>query len=136
MLVGLIIACEILFWALLLAGLGARYLLRHSRLSSALLVSAPLVDLLLLAVSIIDLRRGGSATAAHTVAAIYLGVSVGSGTTSSAGLTRGSPTALPAARRRLARRGTGAPTQLASVGSGCDTSSPGRWVTRSCCWPW
>lgn len=55
--------------------------MRHSRLSSALLVSAPLVDLLLLAVSIIDLRRGGSATAAHTVAAIYLGVSVGSGTT-------------------------------------------------------
>lgn len=79
MLVGLIVVCEVLFWVVLLAGLAARYLLRRRRLGAALLVAAPFVDLILLTASAIDLRGGGTATTAHGLAAVYIGVSVGFG---------------------------------------------------------
>jgi hypothetical protein len=78
-LVVLILVCEVLFWVVLLAGLAARYLLRRERLSRVLLVAAPLVDLILLTASALDLRGGGTATAAHSLAAVYIGVSVGFG---------------------------------------------------------
>ncbi len=79
MLIGLILACEVLFWVVLFSGLAARYLLRRERLSRVLLVCAPLVDLILLTATALDLRAGGTATAAHSLAAIYIGVSVGFG---------------------------------------------------------
>ncbi|KNX37247.1 hypothetical protein [Luteipulveratus halotolerans] len=79
MLVALIAVCEVLFWVLILLGLAARYLAHRRRLSTALLVSAPLVDLVLLGAAVVDLRHGGTATPAHALAAIYLGVSVGFG---------------------------------------------------------
>ncbi len=79
MLVALILACEVLFWVVLLAGLTARYLLRRERLSRVLLIAAPMVDLILLTTSALDLRAGGTATTAHSLAAIYIGVSVGFG---------------------------------------------------------
>ncbi|GAB3254503.1 hypothetical protein GCM10027425_14070 [Alteromonas gracilis] len=79
MLYAVIIACEILFWVAVLSGLVARYLLRRPRLGAALLVSAPLVDLVLLVATVLDLRGGGEATTAHALAAVYLGVSVGFG---------------------------------------------------------
>lgn len=75
-LVALIIACEVAFWILLGAGLIARYPLRRPRLGAALLVGVPVVDLVLLVASIIDLRGGGTATFAHGLAAAYLGISV------------------------------------------------------------
>jgi hypothetical protein len=74
-----IIACEAGFWVLLVGGLAARYLLRARRLSTALLVSVPLVDVVLLAISVLDLRRGGEATVAHGLAAVYIGVSLAFG---------------------------------------------------------
>jgi 2TM domain len=74
-----IIACEVGFWVLLLGGLAARYLLRAKRLSTALLISVPLVDVVLLAVSVLDLRRGGEASLAHGLAAVYIGVSLAFG---------------------------------------------------------
>jgi hypothetical protein len=74
-----IIACEIGFWVLLVSGLAARYVLRARRLSTALLLAVPLVDVLLLAISVVDLRRGGEAGAAHGLAAVYIGVSVAFG---------------------------------------------------------
>jgi hypothetical protein len=74
-----IIAGEIGFWVLLVAGLVARYLLKARTLSAALLVSVPLVDVALLAFSVVDLRRGGEAGTAHALAAVYLGVSVAFG---------------------------------------------------------
>ncbi|MEV4199618.1 hypothetical protein [Micromonospora globbae] len=74
-----IIACEIGFWVLLLAGLTARYPLRAKTLSAVLLVCVPLVDVVLLALSVIDLRGGGQASTAHGLAAIYIGVSVAFG---------------------------------------------------------
>jgi hypothetical protein len=75
----LIIACEIGFWALLLAGLAARYLLKAKTLSVILLICVPVVDVVLLAASVIDLRNGGQANFAHGLAAIYIGVSVAFG---------------------------------------------------------
>ncbi|HEY7486061.1 MAG TPA: hypothetical protein VH912_16470 [Streptosporangiaceae bacterium] len=79
MLLAVIVACEIGFWVFLLAGLAARYLLRWPRASVALLSCAPLVDLVLLVVATLDLRDGGRATVAHSLAAVYIGVSVGFG---------------------------------------------------------
>lgn len=76
----MIIACEVGFWLVLLAGLVARYLLRRPRLGAALLVCVPLVDLVLLVTSALDLRYGGGdASLAHGLAALYLGVSVAFG---------------------------------------------------------
>lgn len=80
-LIGLIVVCEVLFWVVLLAGLAARYVLHRQRLSSVLLVCAPLVDLVLLVASVLDLRGGGTAGTPHYLAAIYIGVSVGFGHT-------------------------------------------------------
>lgn len=79
MLYAVIITCEVLFWVLVLAGLATRYLLRRPRLGGWLLVAAPLVDLVLLAATVLDLRSGAAATTAHALAAVYLGVSVGFG---------------------------------------------------------
>jgi hypothetical protein len=72
----LIVAAEIAFWSILLAGLVARYVLGRPRLGLALLIATPFVDLLLLAVTTIDLRRGGEAALPHALAAVYIGVSI------------------------------------------------------------
>jgi hypothetical protein len=70
---------EVAFWIFIALGLTARYLLHRPRLGAGLLICAPLVDLVLLTASIIDLRGGGDASIVHALAAIYLGVSVGFG---------------------------------------------------------
>ena len=77
--VAAIVVCEIGFWVVLLAGLAARYLLRARRLGAALLVAVPLVDVVLLGIAVVDLRRGAPAEIAHGLAAVYLGVSVAFG---------------------------------------------------------
>ncbi len=74
-----IVACEVGFWVLLVLGLLARYLFRARRLGAALLISVPVVDVVLLAISVVDLRRGGEASIAHGLAAIYIGVSLAFG---------------------------------------------------------
>jgi len=79
MLVAVIIACEIGFWVVIAAGLIARYPLRRARLGAALLVCAPIVDLVLLTATVIDLSRGATAEFAHGLAAAYLGFSVAFG---------------------------------------------------------
>jgi hypothetical protein len=76
LLIALIIAAEIAFWLILLAGLVTRYALRRPRLGTALLVATPFVDLVLLAATTIDLHRGADAALAHALAAVYIGVSV------------------------------------------------------------
>ena len=76
MIYSVIVGCEVGFWIFLLAGLACRYLLRRLRLGGALLICVPVVDLILLVASIIDLRQGGQASVADALAAIYLGVSV------------------------------------------------------------
>ncbi len=79
MLIALIVAAEIAFWVLLAMGLAARYLLRRKRLSTVLLASVPLVDLVLLIATTIDLAGGATARGAHGLAAAYIGVSVAFG---------------------------------------------------------
>jgi len=75
----LIAACEVGFWLLLLCGLLARYAWHRPRLGATLLVLTPLVDVVLLVATTIDLRRGAEAGAVHALAAIYVGVSVAYG---------------------------------------------------------
>nr|WP_200801160.1 MULTISPECIES: hypothetical protein [unclassified Paenibacillus] len=79
LLVAFIIACEIGFWVFVVAGLACRYLLRLKKLGSALLIATPLIDVLLLAAALWDIRSGAAATAAHGIAAIYIGVSIAFG---------------------------------------------------------
>ncbi len=75
----IIIVCEIGFWVLLLSGLACRYLFSWRALSTFLLACVPLVDLILLGATVIDLRNGATATFAHGLAAAYIGFTVGFG---------------------------------------------------------
>lgn len=73
---GLILACEVAFWVVLLLGLAARYALRRPRLGKVLLLSLPAIDLLLLAFTAMDLRGGRPATFAHGLATAYIGFTI------------------------------------------------------------
>jgi len=79
MLIAIIVAAEIGFWVLLGAGLVARYLLGRRRLGAVLLALVPLVDLVLLVASVIDLAGGATAGFKHGLAAAYIGFSVAFG---------------------------------------------------------
>ncbi|MEJ2854364.1 MULTISPECIES: hypothetical protein [unclassified Saccharothrix] len=78
-LVVVIVACEVGFWVVLGLGLLARYVLRMRKVGGVLLVCTPLVDVVLLVATVVDLRGGGEATTVHGLAAVYLGVSVAFG---------------------------------------------------------
>ncbi|ADD44475.1 hypothetical protein [Stackebrandtia nassauensis] len=71
-----IIGCEVGFWVLLGGGLAVRYFLKMRRLSSALLISVPLIDVVLLAFSIFDMRSGADGELRHALAAAYIGYSI------------------------------------------------------------
>ncbi len=73
MILYVIIACEIGFWAFLGAGLVSRYLLNLRKLGVAFLVCALLVNLVLLVAAILDLRAGAEADFTHGLGAVYLG---------------------------------------------------------------
>jgi hypothetical protein len=79
LILAVIIACEIGFWVFIASGLVARYLLRMPRTGLVLLAMTPVVDLVLLAATVLDLRGGASATSFHSLAALYLGFSVAYG---------------------------------------------------------
>ncbi|MFK7865492.1 MAG: hypothetical protein AB8B95_14850 [Pseudohongiellaceae bacterium] len=79
LLVFTIIFCEIAFWVFLVAGLASRYILKWEKLSRILLYSIPLIDLVLLGATVIDLRAGSVATFAHGLAAAYLGFTLSFG---------------------------------------------------------
>jgi hypothetical protein len=81
MVLAVIAACEVGFWVILGAGLVARYLLRMRRLGAVLLLCVPLVDLVLLIATVIDLRRGAEANFTHGLAAAYIGFSIAFGHT-------------------------------------------------------
>lgn len=75
----IIIACEVGFWIFVLAGLIARYVFNQRKLGNLLLICTPIVDLLLLVATVIDLKNGAVATTVHGIAAIYIGVSIAFG---------------------------------------------------------
>ena len=72
----IIVIAEISFWVIVVAGLLARYVLRMNRLSNILLAVVPLVDIVVLIVTILDLREGRSIEFAHQVVELYLGLSL------------------------------------------------------------
>ncbi|WP_030792165.1 hypothetical protein [Streptomyces sp. NRRL S-920] len=79
MIVTLIIICEVGFWVLLAAGLAARYLLRMPRLGIAILLCEPLLEVVLLVVTALDLKNGADPSWKHGLAALYIGYTVGHG---------------------------------------------------------
>lgn len=79
MIVTLIITCEVGFWVLLAAGLTARYLLKLRRTSVALLLCEPLLEVVLLIATAIDLRNGAKPSWEHGLAALYIGFTVAYG---------------------------------------------------------
>ncbi|OOM75917.1 hypothetical protein CLPUN_29540 [Clostridium puniceum] len=79
MLAALIIVCEVGFWILVLLGLIIRYVFRRKKLGSLLLLLTPVIDVLLLITTVIDLRNGVIATPFHGLAAIYIGISLSFG---------------------------------------------------------
>lgn len=74
-----IVACEIGFWVVIIAGLVTRYVFNRKRLGLFFLALTPVIDLLLLLVTSFDLYHGATATQVHAIAAVYLGVSVAFG---------------------------------------------------------
>ncbi|MER6788701.1 hypothetical protein ABT330_29495 [Streptomyces sp. NPDC000658] len=79
MIVALIVACEVAFWVLLAAGLAFRYVFRMPRLGLALLLCEPLLEVVLFAVTAVDLRNGAEPDWRHGLAAVYIGFTVGLG---------------------------------------------------------
>ncbi|MGW1792520.1 hypothetical protein ACWCO0_25975 [Streptomyces tubercidicus] len=79
MIVALIIACEVGFWVLLVLGLALRYLARMPRTGAVVLLMEPLLELILLIVTAIDLKNGAPADWKHGLAAVYIGFTVAYG---------------------------------------------------------
>ncbi|MER7843885.1 hypothetical protein ABTZ03_08045 [Kitasatospora sp. NPDC096077] len=79
MIVSLIAAAEVSWWIVLGLALCARYLLRWRRTSTVLLLGLPVVDLVLYALTVVNLRGGAEAGWMHALAASYAGFSVGYG---------------------------------------------------------
>ena len=71
--VTLIIICEVGFWVLLAGGLALRYLARAPRAGAAVLLCEPLLEVVLLVVTVIDLRNGAEPDWKHGLAAVYIG---------------------------------------------------------------
>jgi hypothetical protein len=77
--IALIILCEVGFWIFIAAGLLSRYVFKLPKLGIILLSTTPLIDLILLVATAYDLARGATATTAHAIAAIYIGISLAYG---------------------------------------------------------
>ncbi|NEY73486.1 hypothetical protein [Bacillus mesophilus] len=75
----LIVICEIAFWLVILTGLCSRYVFRRPKLGLFFLALTPVIDLFLLVFTSVDLYKGATATVAHALAAVYIGVSIAFG---------------------------------------------------------
>lgn len=96
--------CEAGFWVVLGAGLACRYRWGRPRAGAALLACVPAVDLVLLIITAVDLRRGAAADATHGLAAVYLGFSVALGPSFVRAADRRVGTRAPAVRPSRAER--------------------------------
>lgn len=76
MILALIVICEVGFWVLLAGGLALRYLAKMPRAGIAVLLLEPLLELVLLVVTAVDLKNGAEADWKHGLAAVYIGFSV------------------------------------------------------------
>ncbi|WP_018535377.1 MULTISPECIES: hypothetical protein [unclassified Streptomyces] len=75
----LVVICEVAFWVLLAAGLALRYGAKMPRASVAVLLCEPLLEVLLLVVTAIDLKNGAEPDWKHGLAAVYIGYSIALG---------------------------------------------------------
>lgn len=76
MLYAVIVASEIAFWSLLVAGLYVRYAHDRPRAGAALLLAAASTDLVVLVVAALDLAGGAEAQSSHVFAALAIAYSV------------------------------------------------------------
>jgi hypothetical protein len=74
-----IVACELAFWIVIALGLVTRYIFKQKKLGIFLLALTPVIDLILLVMTGIDLYKGATATIAHGIAAVYIGISIAFG---------------------------------------------------------
>lgn len=72
----LIIFCEFAFWVVILLGLVTRYVFRQKKLGLFFLALTPVVDLILLVATTMDLMNGATAEIPHAIAAVYISVSL------------------------------------------------------------
>lgn len=79
MVVTLVIVCEAGFWVLLAAGLTLRYAAGRPRLGAGVLLMEPLLEVVLLAATAVDLKNGAEPDWTHGLAALYLGYTVAYG---------------------------------------------------------
>lgn len=79
MVLRLIVVCEVAFWVLLAVGLGLRYGARMPRTGLGVLLAEPLLELVLLVVTAVDLKSGAAPDWKHGLAALYIGFTVGYG---------------------------------------------------------
>jgi len=125
-LLAVIAACEIGFWVLLVAGLAARYLLRLPKIGLVLLAGVPLVDVVMLVASVVDIQRGAEPSFKHSLAAIFIGVSVGFGHQTLKWADKWAAHYMAGARGRSSRRrrARSVPAGSAPAGSGtCSRTS-------------
>ncbi|WP_171168655.1 hypothetical protein [Streptomyces sp. I05A-00742] len=123
MIITLIVICEVGFWVLLAGGLSLRYLARMPRAGVAVLLLEPVLELVLLVATAIDLRNGATADWKHGLAAVYVGFSVGLG-----------HSMITWADQRFAHRFAGGPPPVKPPKYGRERAvhewrTAGRWVT-------
>ncbi|MDO7908605.1 hypothetical protein Q5741_19640 [Paenibacillus sp. JX-17] len=75
----LIVACEIMFWIVILIGLIFRYVVGMKKLGALFLMFTPVIDLVLLLATAYDLHNGAEAQWTHGLAAIYIGSTIAFG---------------------------------------------------------
>ncbi|MEG0258926.1 MAG: hypothetical protein RR595_12645 [Lysinibacillus sp.] len=74
-----IIGAEIAFWLFILAGLVLRYIFKFKRLSLVVLAATPIIDVVLILLTVFDLKNEETATVFHGLSAIYIGASIAYG---------------------------------------------------------
>lgn len=75
----MIIFSEVGFWVVIALGLFTRYVFKRKKLGLFFLALTPVIDLILLSATSIDLYNGATATSIHGLAAVYIGVSIAFG---------------------------------------------------------
>lgn len=74
-----IVGCEVGLWVLLGLGMSLRYLARLRRISTLVLAGIPVLDVVLVIATAIDLHRGADVGLVHVLAGFYLGSSLAFG---------------------------------------------------------
>lgn len=75
----LIVVSEIGFWVVIALGLFTRYILKKKKMGLFFLALTPVIDLILLVATSVDLYHGAAATKVHGIAAVYIGISIAFG---------------------------------------------------------